>query len=154
MNIKGIIALMVLILILPVAGASAHRLYIDYRIGKIEIESFYGGGTPCRDAVVKVYTDKGKLLQEGKTDEEGKYSFSPVIGINKYKVTVQATHMPGHRAERMVNLKDIGVSNEEGRELPLFSRIIAGFGYLAGIAGASMAYMGWREKKKYGKEKL
>ena len=33
--------------------------------------------------------------------------------------------------------------------MPLYSRIIAGFGYLIGIAGAAMAYMGWKQKKKY-----
>lgn len=153
MNIKGITVLTITALILAAASVDAHRLYIDYRIGKVEIESFYGGGTPCRDATVRVYTNQEKLLQEGKTDKEGKYSFSPLIGVNEYKIIVESTHLPGHRAERVVNLKSIGVSKGKKEELPLFSRIIAGFGYLIGIAGVSMAYIGWRDKKKYGKRR-
>jgi len=154
MNIKGAVTLTIVILILVAGSAGAHRLYIDYRIGKIEIESFYGGGSPCQDAIVKVYNNKEELLQEGKTDKEGKYSFSPVIGVNEYKIIVEPTHMPGHRAERIVNLKAIDVSKVKAEELPLFSKVLAGFGWLAGIAGASMAYIGWREKKKYRNKKI
>jgi len=37
-------------------------------------------------------------------------------------------------------------------EMPLYTRAIAGFGYLIGLAGAAMLYMGWKLKKKYGKK--
>lgn len=150
---KGIAILTTIILILAAGSAGAHRLYIDWRIGGIEIESFYGGGAPCQDAVVKVYSSKGELLREGKTDKEGKYSFSPLIGVNEYKVIVEATHLPGHRAEKIVNLKGADISKEKERKLPLLFRVFAGLGYLLGIAGAGMAYIGWREKKKYREEK-
>ena len=36
--------------------------------------------------------------------------------------------------------------------MPLYTSAIAGFGYLIGLAGAAMLYMGWKLKKKYGKK--
>jgi len=148
MSVKNVVLLIVAILILTTQGAYAHRLHIDWKIGKVQIESFYGGsGTPCQDATVQIYTPDGELLEEGKTDENGKYSFSPVSGINEYKVVLESTHMPGHRAEEIINLKAAD-SFKENKELPLFLRVFAGLGYLAGLAGVSLAYINWREKRK------
>ncbi len=65
-------------------------------------------------------------------------------------VVVNATHMPGHRGETTINLsQDVAEAGGTSAEMPLYSRIIAGFGYLIGIAGVAMAYMGWKQKKKY-----
>lgn len=148
MRIK-ILFLLAATLALTTTGASAHRLHIDWKIGKIEIESFYGGsGTPCQDARVKVYTSKGELLEEGETNTQGKYSFSPVIWEDKYKVVLEPIHMPGHKVEDTINLTSPATSPEENKELPLFAKVMAGFGYLAGIAGISLAYISWREKRK------
>ena len=33
-------------------------------------------------------------------------------------------------------------------EMSLYARIVAGFGYLSGVAGAAMIYMGWKQKRK------
>lgn len=154
MSIKNTALLLITILILTAVSAHAHRLQVDWRIGKIEIESFYGGsGTPCQDAGVKIYTSDGKLLEEGETDKSGKYSFSPLIWENKYKVVLESTHMPGHREEKVINLKAAGTSGEENEELPLLTKVLAGLGYLVGLAGISSAYVSWREKRKIVKKR-
>lgn len=150
MSIKNTALLLITILILTAGSAQAHRLQVDWRIGKIEIESFYGGsGTPCQDAGVKIYTPDGKLFEEGETDKSGKYSFSPVIWEDKYKVVLESTHLPGHREEKVINLKAAGTSGEENEEqLLLLTKVLAGLGYLVGLAGISSAYVSWKRRKK------
>jgi len=130
--------------------ASAHRMHVVHKISEIEIEAYFGGGTSVKDADVKVYNEDGNLYVEGTTDEEGKFRFPPKIGMEEYEVVVDATHMPGHKGETTINLSQEGAGGTVP-EMPLYTRVIAGFGYLIGIAGAAMAYMGWEQKKKYGK---
>jgi nickel transport protein len=129
---------------------SAHRLHIVHKISEIEIEAYFGGGTPCRDANVKVYDKEGNLYIEGVTDEEGRFCFPPQMGREEYKVVVEAVHMPGHRAEAEINLSQgVAGTDDTGIEMPLYTRVIAGLGYLIGLAGVAMAYTGWKMKKKY-----
>ena len=140
---------------LSISAVSAHRLHIVHKISEIEIESYFGGGTPCRDANVKVYDNEGNLYLEGLTDAEGKFSFPPKIGMKEYTVVVDAVHMPGHKAETVINLSQEAASASAGEmELLLYTRVIAGFGYLIGLAGAAMVYMSWRLKKKRGDQKI
>jgi len=139
----------VMFLILTSSVVAAHRLYIKHRIGEVEVKAFFGGGTPCRDAVVKIYDDAGKLIFEGVTDEEGKFRFSPVVGVVSYRVVVESTHIPGHRAETVINLAAPG-SAETGESfaaIPLYARVVAGLGWLLGLAGAAMVYTGWRARR-------
>jgi len=150
-SVRAILVLVAASLILASGVTSAHRLYIKHKIGTVEIEAFFGGGTPCRDAAVRVYDDAGNLLLEGKTDEDGKFNFTPVIGIASYKVVVEATHMPGHRAETVINLTATGAAEggEGAAAFPLYARVIAGLGWLMGLAGAAMLYIGWRYKREF-----
>ena len=148
-----IFALLLVLSCLSISVVSAHRMHVVHKISEIEIEAYFGGGSPCRDAEVMIYDNGGNLYMNGVTDEEGKFGFLPKIGMDEYRVVVNATHMPGHRGETTINLgQDVAEAGGTGAELPLYSRIIAGFGYLIGIAGAAMAYMGWKQKKKYERE--
>jgi nickel transport protein len=142
-----IFALLMVLSSLSISVVSAHRMHVVHKISELELEAYFGGGAPCRDAEVTIYDNEGNLYMEGVTDDEGKFGFPPKIGMDEYMVVVNATHMPGHRGETTINLS--AGAGETGAELPLYSRIIAGFGYLIGIAGAAMAYMGWKQKKKY-----
>lgn len=147
-QIFTIFAVLLVLSCLSISAVSAHRLHIVHKISEIEIESYFGGGSPCRDANVTVYDNEGNLYLEGVTDDEGKFSFPPKIGMKEYTVVVDAVHMPGHKAETVINLSQEAASAGE-TEMPLYTRIIAGFGYLIGLAGAALAYMGWKQKKKY-----
>jgi len=143
----GIFAVLLVLSCLSMNVVSAHRLHVVHKISELEIEAYFAGGSPCRDAEVTIYDNEGNLYMDGVTDDEGKFGFPPKIGMEGYMVVVNATHMPGHRGETTINLS--AGAGGTGAELPLYSRIIAGFGYLIGIAGAAMAYMGWKQKKKY-----
>ena len=141
-----IFAVLIMLSCLSISVVSAHRLHVVPTLSEIEIEAYFGGGAPVQDAEVTVYDKGGNLYLEGVTDEEGKFRFPPKIGMDEYKVVVNATHMPGHRGETTINLSQEGAGGM-GTEMPLYSRIIAGLGYLIGIAGFAMAYMCWKQKK-------
>ena len=157
MNGKLVFAIFAMLLVLSclsISAVSAHRMHIVHKLSEIEIEAYFGGGTPVRDANVNVYDKEGNIYMEGVTDEEGKFSFPPKIGLEEYKVVVEAVHMPGHKAETVINISQEAVGASAGgmeTEMPLYTRTIAGFGYLIGLAGAAMAYMGLKMKKKYEK---
>ena len=143
----AIFALLLVLSCVSISDVSAHRLIIDREIGEIGIKAYFEGGSPCRDANVRVYDIEGNLYLEGVTDDEGKFGFPPKIGMEEYTVAVDAVHAPGHKAETVINTSQEGAGGT-GTEMPLYTRIIAGFGYLIGLAGAAMVYMSWRLKKK------
>ena len=152
----AILALLLVLSCVSISEVSAHRLLIDHEIGEIGIKAYFEGGSPCRDANVKVYDNEGNLYLEGVTDDEGKFGFPPKIGMKEYTVVVDAVHMPGHKAETVINLSQEAAgagAGGMGTEMPLYTRAIAGFGYLIGLAGAALAYMGWKQKKKYENKK-
>jgi nickel transport protein len=145
----AIFALLLVLSCVSISDVSAHRLIIDREIGEIGIKAYFEGGSPCRDANVRVYDIEGNLYLEGVTDDEGKFGFPPKIGMEEYTVAVDAVHAPGHKAETVINTSQEGAgAGGTGTEMPLYTRIIAGFGYLIGLAGAAMLYMSWRLKKK------
>jgi len=152
MNVKQmacIFAVLVVLSCLSTSVASAHRMHIESTLSELEIEAYFGGGAPVRDADVKVYDKSGNLYLEGVTDEEGKFRFPPKIGMEEYEVVVNATHMPGHKGETTINLSQVSTDADgAGTEMPLYTRVIAGFGYLIGIAGFAMAYVYWKRNKK------
>ncbi len=152
MNVKQmacIFAVLVVLSCLCISVASAHRMHVVHTLSELEIEAYFGGGTPVRDADVKVYDIDGNLYIEGTTDEEGKFRFPPKIGMEEYEVVVNATHMPGHKGETTINLSQVSAgAGGVGTEIPLYTRVIAGFGYLIGIAGFAMAYVYWKRNKK------
>jgi len=147
-----ILALLLVLSCVSISQVSAHRLIIDHGIGEIEINAYFEGGAPCQDANVKVYDNESNLYIEGVTDDKGYFGFPPKIGMEEYTVAVDAVHMPGHKAETVINLSQAavgaGAGSAGGIEMPLYTRIIAGFGYIIGLAGAAMVYMSWKLKKK------
>ena len=134
-----IIGLLTLVLILCTAlclPASAHRVYVKEQVNEMQIRAWYGGGAPMAYADVMIYansTSGEELYLEGTTDEKGLYYFVPKLGVSGYRVVVEAT---GHRAEKEFDLA--GGGSQETAELPLSMRIVAGFGYLIGLAGIGM----------------
>jgi len=140
--------LVVLIALILLSGmVNAHRVHISTRIGEIRVKSWFGGGKPIQEGKVTVYLIKDgaeEFYLEGFTDERGEYSFQPKIGVDAYRVEVESTHMPGHRAEKIVNLtsgQSWGEGTDESTGLPPYQGILAGIGYLFGLAGIAMIYV-------------
>lgn len=132
-----------ILLIVSIAGiASAHRIYVDVTSQTIEIEAYYGDGKPVKNADVTVYKSNDEVYLTGKTDDFGKFSFE-VKDVDTEYLRIEVEQI-GHKAE--VN---IGTGFEsDGGEMPLYLRVIAGLGYLIGLAGISSLYISWKRNKK------
>lgn len=138
------VILLILLLTSPVAS---HRVHTSWEIGEVKVKAWYGGGEPMKNADVKVFiyqNGEQVVYKEGKTDEKGNFAFPPKSGVNNYTVEI-GSH--GHKGVSEINLAS-GPSPEGGQELPLYMRIVAGFGYFLGLAGAALAYTGWKKSKK------
>ncbi len=149
MNAKrgiGLLVLLVLLCTATVPAVPAHRAFVGEVVdNEVRLKAWYEGGDPINEAPVKVYAvDDGKdvLYLEGITDEDGGYSFEPEPGVTAYKVVVEQM---GHRAKMNIDLVSSGQSQDA--ELPLYARIVAGFGYLLGLAGAGMLYASRKGQK-------
>ncbi|MHC1635344.1 MAG: hypothetical protein ACXQTS_01795 [Candidatus Methanospirareceae archaeon] len=125
-----------MLLIFPV---SAHRMYVNYKVSEVEVYAWYGGGAKVVGGDVKVYRSDGSLYIEGKTDESGIFRFKPEVG-ESYRVVVESV---GHRAECYVNLSSAQVVVKEE---PVYLKVIAGLGYLLGLAGVASLYIARRKR--------
>ncbi|KXA96334.1 hypothetical protein AKJ39_04760 [candidate division MSBL1 archaeon SCGC-AAA259J03] len=127
--------------------AYAHRVHTDWRYEEIRVEAWYGGGDAMRDADVKVYIVKereNELYETGKTNENGIFYFAPKVGADNYRVEVEASG--GHKDSLEISLEK--GSLERDKSMSLYLRIGAGFGYLLGLAGIAIGYLGWKKKKE------
>jgi len=146
-RIMGILALVLILCTALCLPASAHRVYVKEQVNEVQIKAWFGGGEPMAHADVMIYansTSGEELYLEGTTDEEGMYYFKPKLGVSGYRVVVEVT---GHRAEQEFDLA--GGGSQEPAEIPLYMRIVAGFGYLIGLAGIGMLFAARKLKKKY-----
>ncbi len=154
----GVLALvLILCMALICPPASAHRVIVRGQVNEIQIRAYFGGGSadPMAYADVEIYAIKNgqeELYKTGETDENGMFYFAPKIGVFEYRAVVEAT---GHRGEEWVNLTEgAGITEAEQEEaeeeagLPL-AQMIAGFGYLIGLAGIAMILTARKMKKRY-----
>ncbi|MBT9148828.1 MAG: hypothetical protein DDT28_00243 [Dehalococcoidia bacterium] len=139
----------VLSLLFPLAPAMAHKMYITYRAKEIEVLVEFGGGSVAREARVIVLDPNGEVYVEGVTDEEGKFSFELGEMEGKWKITAEHS---GHK--KTVLLESSEAQSEGGLELPLYTRIIAGFGYLVGIAGVALVIMSRKVQRGIGSDRI
>ena len=162
-----------IILMIASGIADAHRMHIHTALTGEEVtvkeftihgKAYFGGGDAVQDGDVKVYSlidGNEELYLQLTTDENGGFSFKQKEGVYGYKIVVEASHMPGHMAEEIINLTGT-VPSEPGNEfevvncisggsdeceIPLYMRIIAGLGYLMGLLGVSLIYIYYKKQK-------
>jgi nickel transport protein len=148
LKIMKILILLSMVLITCMPAASAHRVYVQESITQIEVKAWYGGGDPMTDADIVIYAIKDgaeELYIEDKTDSDGLYYFAPKLGVSEYRVEVSAT---GHKEEKTFTLTGDTVGDTTDAELPLAARIIAGFGYIFGIAGLVLYFSSRKSKSQ------
>ncbi len=144
---KGLVFLAVLLALLMISPVASHRVHTSWEIDKIELKAWYGGGEPMENAEVKVFINQSGervVYQEGVTDENGVFAFSPKTGVGNYTAVIGSA---GHKGDVEIDLGSSSSSGEE-QELPLYMRIGAGLGYLLGLAGVALAYTGWKKSKR------
>lgn len=136
---------MTVLLVASVAGTvSAHRIYVDVTSQDVEIEAYYGDGTPVRNADVTVYLPNGDVYVTNKTDDDGRFTFE-VKSVDAEYLVIEV-EQTGHKAEVILGT---GVGSS-GDEVPPYQAAIAGLGYLLGLAGIATLYATWRMRKKEG----
>ena len=148
MRIRHVFAcasILIVLLVVNVAGTvNAHRIYVDVTSQEVEIEAYYGDGTPVRNADVTVYKPNGDVYLTNKTDDDGRFSFEVKnLDVEYLVIEVEQT---GHKAEVTLGT---GVGSS-GEEVPSYQAAIAGLGYLLGLAGIASFYATWRMRKKEG----
>jgi nickel transport protein len=82
-----------------VSFANAHKvsIYAYAEDGMVHSESYFVDGTKCKNSVLEVFDEKdGTKLLEGKTDEEGKFSFK-IPKVTPLKLVLHASM--GHQAD-------------------------------------------------------
>jgi len=86
--------------------AQAHKVNLfAYVEGDTVItESYFSDGRKCRDSTIEVFDKHGKKLAEGKSDEEGRFSFRPPIRTD---LVIRLTASMGHQAEYVVPASDL-----------------------------------------------
>lgn len=131
---------MLIILFLVCNTTSAHRMMMGYRVSEIQLMVFYDDGTPAQGAEIYVINDE-KTVERGVTDKNGTYIYKPEKNIDGITFVSKSA---GHKAMLTLNLSQKGGTDAT----PLPMRIIAGIGYLMGIAGISMMYVARRGMRR------
>ena len=139
----GFLVLIMLINVACIGTVDAHRIYVDVNSQIIEIEAYYGDGKPAQNADITVYKANGEVYLVNKTDEDGKFRFE-VKDVDTEYLTIVVEQL-GHKSEVKVGT---GVEGDSGEEMPLYLRVIAGFGYLLGLAGIACLYIAWKRNKR------
>jgi len=148
-------SLMVLLLVSAlIAPVSAHRAYVGAfltgdQYDEVLVRAWYEGGSPMAHAEITIYAIRDgteEIYIQDTADEQGFYAFDPEWRVTEYKIIAEHT---GHRATMTLDLKT-GMTAGSGTELPLAARVIAGFGYLTGLAGIAMIYSARKMQKEQG----
>ena len=78
---KGIVffLLIVLYMAMSVPWALAHKVLLTAYVegDTVFVEGGFSDGTSCKNARIEVFDPSGKKLLEGKTNEDGEFSFKP-----------------------------------------------------------------------------
>ena len=143
------IAMFLLLSLVP-GTVSAHRLYVDVTgttaRTEVEIEAYYGDGKPVRNGDVTVLDQEEDVITKGKTDDDGKFTFFLNESKTSQNITIEV-EQTGHIGKAEIELQTNGLVIAEKDEdgLPLYARVIAGFGYLLGLAGIASLYISRRK---------
>jgi hypothetical protein len=81
-------------------NVAAHKLVVDAVInedGSVFVDAFFAKGSPAKGVKVEIFQPDGALFKEGKTDAQGRFTFSPEGPAGIWKAV--ATGSLGHRSE-------------------------------------------------------
>jgi len=85
------------LIFVPLAHAHKVNIYAYAESGRVYSEGYFVDGTKAKNSVIEVFDEKdGTKLLEGKTDEEGKFSFQ-IPKATSLKLVFHASM--GHQAE-------------------------------------------------------
>jgi len=133
MRQKTALILLFFVLLLACGVSDAHRMMMGYKVNELQVTALYDDGTPAQGVEIQVQKD-GEPITVGVTDENGSIIFKPEGDLGKLTFI---TSSAGHRSELALDL----AQKRQTEETSLHMRILAGLGYLLGIAGLAMIYV-------------
>jgi len=147
----ALFAVLLMTVLIFAAPAAAHGVYMSFESTDTEvtIKAWYQGGDPMANCDAEV-TIGNEVYVTGKTDAEGYYTFPIKSGVNSYTAKVVEGE---HAIAKKIDIKSGGSSSSGGGnsifgEGPTLFNIIAGFGYIIGIAGIIMYVQSRKNMKK------
>lgn len=101
-----VIAVTALLILVAAAGAEAHRvnIFAYSEGGRVHTESFFPDGKPAVNSDISITGVDGEVILEGRTDEEGLFSFTPTVH-DDLLITVYAGQ--GHKAEYLLKKSEL-----------------------------------------------
>jgi len=157
-----------LAVILPAAAHKA-KCFAAVEGDRISGYAWLGGGSRPKNVPFKVLAPDGEVLQEGTTNEEGEFSFRPTRRCD-HRIVVLAGE--GHEAQFTVAADELPLDPADApsaadieqavsrqiaplrRELAAFrdrqrlQDVLAGIGYIAGLAGVTFYFLGVRRRER------
>lgn len=137
----------------PVSPALAHKviLFAWVEDGMIHTESSFAGKRKARDCPLIVRDDTGRIIHEGKTDDQGLYSFKIPDGVETDLILTLEAGI-GHQAEWRIKKDELAQADSEKTLLekenlessPSVWKIISGIALIFLLAGAGK----WFSRKK------
>ena len=87
--------------------AAAHNVQVFAYVedGKVYTESYFADGTPVKNGQIKVFNEKNEEILEGKTKEDGTFTFALPQGVNSLRITINAGM--GHKSEYILKKDDL-----------------------------------------------
>jgi len=125
-------------------SAFAHKVNIFAYVegDNVYTESYFPDGKKVKDGKVEVYDSQNKKLLEGQTDNNGQFSFRP---IKKDDLTIIINASMGHRSSYVLTRDEFSIASVKRQKTLRKDKIspkdiIAGIGYIFGIAGVAFYF--------------
>ncbi len=101
-----LVGILAIIILLAPMSAWAHGVSVfAYAEGDtVVVEGYFHDGAKCRDCAVEAFDSDGRRLVEGKTDNDGRFSFKAPAATD---LLVRLTASMGHRAEYRIPAADL-----------------------------------------------
>lgn len=111
------------ILVLLAGPVSAHKFIVIAWVegDTVYVESGFGDGSLAKNAKVLVYDDQKNMLLEGRTNDQGEFSFKVPKKI-AMKVIVDAAM--GHQGESLIPIEDIEAVATETTDTATFQKAV------------------------------
>lgn len=89
------------------SAALAHKVYIYawYDGDMVNTESYFGSKKKVKDGLIRVFDSSGNKLLEGRTNDQGEYSFKPP---QKTDLKIVAEAGMGHKGEFLLKAEEVG----------------------------------------------
>ena len=103
--IPGVVTFLFLLLVSSTVFAHKVSVYAYAEDGKVFAEGYFSDGTRTRNSLIEVFDAKtGKKLLEGKTDNDGKFSFK-IPKVTSLKLVLHASM--GHRNDYTLDEEEV-----------------------------------------------